>query len=353
MDETLRELVSRSLDGDLDDVESARLEERAKTDAELAKEIDAARHLRGAVAALSARMEPPASLDKVMEPLRQSAPATPQRVRSSFRWLGAAAALVLGVTVAVEVARRNPEPTLTRPPHARPRPAEDRREVFELSPLPTARPEKNRPLGAADHLLEEELLQPAAPEPPPLEVMGPLSTDETQAVAIEAPRSTRTKRVSPKGDGAETKVLEPLDSPTVREGFAQTEASAAVTSSASPKTNLARTDEDRQTTAGETSTGKTERPENAGRRQVMEAGIVIRIGGADVWTGRSVTCQEGTWLVRIEVRDNTVVMMEPIKGDAESVDDGGCRPDDLIGSILAGVSDGIHIAEIVVSSDPK
>ena len=69
MDETLRELVSRSLDGDLDDAESACLEESAKTDDELANEIDAARHLRGAVAALSARMEPPARLDKVMETL--------------------------------------------------------------------------------------------------------------------------------------------------------------------------------------------------------------------------------------------------------------------------------------------
>ncbi len=42
MDETLRELVSRYIDGDLDDAESARLETRAHTDAELAAEIDAA-----------------------------------------------------------------------------------------------------------------------------------------------------------------------------------------------------------------------------------------------------------------------------------------------------------------------
>ncbi len=181
MDETLRELVSRSLDDDLDAAEASYLEDCAQSDAEVAAEIDSDRQLRAAVAALAERMEPPASLDKVMDPLLRSAPAPPQRIRPAFRWLGAAAAVVLGVTVTVEMARRNPEPSLSGPPYRDGRSVQEREEIFQLAPLPTANPDENRPLGATERLLEEEPVAPGAPEPAALEVIGPLRTTEPAA----------------------------------------------------------------------------------------------------------------------------------------------------------------------------
>ena len=350
MDETLRELVSRRLDGDLDDADAARLDERARTDAELAAEIDSGRTLREAVAELADRMEPPATLDRVMDPLLRSAPVPAQRVRPVYRWLGAAAVVVLGVTVAVDVARRNPEPTLSRPSLQRERPAREREEIFELAPLPTANPDESHPLGATDRLLEEEPVPPAAPEPAPLEVMGPLSTDESAAAADEAPRSSGNEP-APDGEVVETTVLHSRPAPAKKTARAHSGTLAGTASTAPQEAGLSQADKDREETFRAPDAGKAYRDKADGGRQAPVAPVVLHIDGLEVWSGSTGACAVGVWPVRIEVRDGEVVSWEPILGETgdETGERGeGCQPETLIGSIVADVGDGIHLAEIVV-----
>ena len=351
MDETLRELVSRYSDGDLDDAESIRLEERAQTDPELAAEIDATRQLGEAVAALAGRMEPPVALDKVMEPLCQGAPVPAQRIRPVYRWLGVAAAVVLGVTVTIEMARRNPTPILSRPTPQRDQPVEEREGIFELAPLPTAKPEDNRPLGAVDHLLEEEPSQPIAPEPAPLEVIGPLNTDGSSMDAVE-PLSSAESRMVPEFDGLESKLMDSRTAPTKKETLPQTETSEEATSPA-PSTHYQwRADGNRESAAGMSDTGKANQRKIAGRRQNVPVSVALRIDGIEVWTGSSSSCSAGTWRLGIEVRGSIVVAMQlRIGAIADEIPD-GCTPDELIGSVLENVRDGVHLAEIMVGEPP-
>lgn len=345
MDETLHELVSRYLDGDLDDEESALLEGRTRTDSEIAAEIEAARQIRRAVAALAQGMEPPATLDTVMEPLRQSAPAPAQTVRPVYRWLGAAAAVVLGVTVAVEVANRNPSPSLSRP--SRQRPAPDREKIFELAPLPSAVPDDNRPLGAADHLLEEELPQPTAPEPAPLEVMGPLPTDGTAKIQDEMLPSSDHRAIPETKQSGET-VPNSMDSQAVEPGLPSTGKSAVASSKAPPKRERTYLREDREATPAPLQESQITLDSVAGRPQKKAAGVLLRIDGIEYRTRSSTTCAAGEWNVQIEVRKNVVVGIELVPGQNDYEVGDGCRLEDVVDSILAGVGDGTHLAEIVI-----
>jgi len=346
MDEALQELVSRYIDGDLDDVETAHLENRADTDAALAAEIDAARRLREAVAGLADQIEPPATLDRVMEPLRQSSPAPARSVRPVYRWLGAAAAAVIGVTVAVEVARRNPEPSLTRPNPVHQRPASDSDEIFELAPLPTARPDDNHPLGAADHLLQEDPQPPAAPEPDPLEVMGPLPIEAQKTIVSEANPSGRPA-ASKAEDLVETENRP--SAPVAREQVVDaTGASSGALAQAPPKGARLATADDRSATArpsgksvdslGAFAEGKTEPVD----------GVILRIDGTDYRTGRWVRCPTGRRKVRVEVRANTVVEMVLLADENDTEAGAICSLDNLIGSTISGLGDGRYLGEIVI-----
>jgi len=355
MDETLKELVSRYIDGDLDETESARLEARAKTDGELAAAIDGALELRKAVATLAAGMEPPAALDRVMEPLRQSAPAPARSVRPVYRWLGAAAALVLGVSVAVEVARRNPEPTLRRPVSSQQRSAQDRDEIFELAPLPTAKPDTNRPLGAADHLLEEKPPQPAAPEPSPLEVIGPLQTEATgtrdDGVSLSR-ESTRSSELGPPSKGTSTGnvAIGSLDKKPTRQGLPSTDDATESAIPAPAKSARLSARETRPEIAG--APGGKGAPDGApvGREQNAATLVVVRIDGADHALGVRLHCTAGVRPVRIEVVDGTVVKITRSTEEAGDEIDDGCRLDGLVGSTLIGVGDGSYLAEIVTEN---
>jgi len=114
-----------------------------------------------------------------VDPLLRGKPET-AFARPWVRRLAAAAVVVLGVSVIIEVQRRQPDPAVHNwQERAREGAAAEPTERFSLAPLPTSSvPADERPLGAADRLL-------AAPEPevdvvltaaPALEVMGPLDT---------------------------------------------------------------------------------------------------------------------------------------------------------------------------------
>lgn len=351
MDKTLQELVSRYVDGDLDDLEARRLEERAETDPELAAEIETTRELRGTIQALAGRMEPPAALDSVMEPLRQGSPVPAPRARPVFRWLGIAAAVVLGVTVAMEMARRNPSPTLSRPSPQRERPVAERDEIFKLAPLPTAVPDANRPLGAADHLLQEDPAPPAAPEPVPLEVIGPLET--------AAPTGVTTESV-PAMDLRDSDHEEEIASPqrVARESakardFSPAEGSGEVSAAPAPKKDRATVGGGRASRAGMSTTGKEIRSPAADRQKGAVVSAFLRLDETVVWEGFSSQCGNGAWTVEIEIRGGVVITVELLPAGGEDEAAVLCQPGSLVGTHLDGIADGVHVGELLIGPRPE
>jgi hypothetical protein len=171
MDEATAELLSRHLDGDLAEAEEKMFQEQLAADPEMQAELASMEQLCKAVRVLAEQEEPPNELSALLEPLRRSSPP-PIGVRPFYRWLAAAAALVLGVTVAVELARQNPGPQLPEPLTKAPQPVPTETGYFQLQPLPTKA--DNGLLGAGDHLLASPPPESELEPPPPLEVMGPL-----------------------------------------------------------------------------------------------------------------------------------------------------------------------------------
>ncbi len=196
-DQPTLELLSRYLDGDLRDEERTGLERRVIDDASLAEALTGLRRVRLEVAALADRMDPPASLDALLEPLRRGVPPAPARARPLVRWLAAAAAALLGVAVAVEVVRRKPSPGIPPPPRppATARPSEPG--IFQLRPLPTSSiPPQEAPLGAADRLLARPLPEPELADPEPLDIMGPLATPPGSAGSRPARSATTASQLT-------------------------------------------------------------------------------------------------------------------------------------------------------------
>jgi len=348
MDEALRVLASRYTDGDLDKAESSRLEAQAETDPELASEISATRELRAAVRTIAERMEPPVALDRVMEPLRQGPPPPARQVRPVYRWLGIAAAVVLGVTVATEMARRHPGPTPSPTPSQNHRIIEERDEIFKLAPLPTAVPNDNRPLGAADHLLEEEPALPAASEPAPLEVIGPLNAAAPSMSPAES-TSDADPRSKDEAGGLELRSEETArPAPGKKGAVSRTGGSMELKTEAESMRQQRPTDDHLQSRVEPSAVGQPSPGRAAGGPPSTETTIVVLIDDVVVWTGSSASCQIGRWEVQIEVAGDAVSTLAPVI--AEGVDQGAvaCIPEGLIGSRLEGVDNGIHRGELIV-----
>jgi hypothetical protein len=174
MDEATAELLSRHLDGDLAEAEEKAFQEQLAAEPELQAELASMERLRNAVRSFAEQEEPPGELSALLEPLRRSSPP-PITVRPFYRWLAAAATLILGVTVLVEVARQNPGPQLPESLSRAPQPAPTATGYFQLQPLPTKA--DNGLLGAGDHLLASPPPESELEPPPPLEVMGPLEPE--------------------------------------------------------------------------------------------------------------------------------------------------------------------------------
>jgi anti-sigma factor RsiW len=110
-DEASREVLSRSLDGDLDSDEERELAARLEAEPALRAELEAMRRVRRSVAAFASSERVPPELDTLVDPLLRGKP-TPVVVRPWARWLATAAAVILGVTVIIEVNRRTPGPNI-------------------------------------------------------------------------------------------------------------------------------------------------------------------------------------------------------------------------------------------------
>jgi hypothetical protein len=255
--------------------------------------------------------------------------------------------VVLGVTVTVEMVRRNPEPTLTRSPSERHRQSRQQDEIFELAPLPTANPDEERPIGAADRLLEEEPPLPDAPEPSALEVMGPLSTQDSPAEIVQPPPGEEIEdpdEVSADGMAA----------PPRTESLAQRESAAGV-AAAPPKLGQARSQPSREK-AGRLDSASTEAAEGAGKGHVDGKRMVLEINGVEVLAIGAPGCSEAAWQAWVEVLDGRLTVVEPLRSREDrntSAADLRCRPTALIGSSLVGVADGRHPAVITVALPPS
>ncbi len=168
LDQATTELLSRHMDGELAASEELQLQQLLAEQPALQQELEAMLELRDSVRAFARQEEPPAELSALLEPLRRS-PPPPVTIRPFYRWLAAAAALGLGITVSMEVAQRNPGPTLDPPSTSI---SQESQEPFQLQPLPT--PRDGELVGAIDHLLANPPPGEQLESPPPLEVIGPV-----------------------------------------------------------------------------------------------------------------------------------------------------------------------------------
>jgi len=186
MSEETTERLSRYLDGDLEPAEKAELELLLEDDPAVRLELEALRQVRQTVASMATQEMVPGELDVLLEPLRRT-PVQKRLVRPAFQWLAAAATVVLGVSVAVEVVRRNPGPptpvTVTGE-GTRAVPTRIPGDYYRLQPLPERENEEgDELLGAVDHLLATPPPEPELSVAPaePLVVMGPLETEDVAA----------------------------------------------------------------------------------------------------------------------------------------------------------------------------
>jgi len=340
MDDHLIEQASRYVDGDLDAAAAARLEHRAASDRELAETIESFRRLRASVRSYADRLEPPAELDAVIEPLNRAAEVPRLHVRPAFRWLATAAVVVLGVTVGFEVARRHPEPTVgDRAPRSRV--TEPDRSVFELAPLPTAVSDGDRAVGATDRLLEERPTEPPVPEPPPLEVIGPLSAE-----ADGAPKRDAAPAAAPQGQKMTAAPSAASAGGRMRQR-APSDESAAGTIDASPGAVASATTPDSETASRRTTGSETEL-----KRQAAERPAVLIADGRQIWSGRLASCPEGRWSVVLEVRDHRLVGIRPSVDRETAKTAAVCPTDQLVGLVVDGLGDGEADAELVVGRGP-
>lgn len=346
MDEITVLLLSRYVDGDLGPAETSDLEERLRQDAQLQKDLAALRSLRSAVAATAERDEPPAELDRLMEPLRRGVPEGP-KVRPWLRWAGMAAAAVLAVTVVYEVDQRTPGPKLeTRPRGADQSRAAEPTRRFALAPLPTAStPEEEQPLGAADRLLASPIPErEVAVAPPVLEVLGPLNNEEEKVFATHDAGQPHAGEVAPAPPSGAMG-----DSDAAADGGRS--AARKTLSSAEPMAN-------RSTAPSTSEGGKRNETATIGEMAPMSfdgAGtgrLYVAVDGKTIWRGFDPKrrCPPGRHIVRLDIAAGVVVKALPFGGVQSLAPAETCAADLVHGLEIEGVPDGEYRAEVVVDA---
>jgi hypothetical protein len=312
MEDSVIERLSRFLDGDLDPVETEEIAAALTSDGELRRELESLVRVRSSLRALADRDRPPRRLDVLVGPLLSGHPDTTP-VRRWARRLAAAAVVVLGVTVVLEVQRRQEGPTGTNwQERALKGGATEPTERFTLAPLPTASaPTEQRPVGAADRLMSapepeiEAVLEPA----PALEVLGPL--DDGAAVAGK------------RGD---------------REYRGVDESAAAVPDAAGV--------ERKQLLTG-TATGRG-RPSSSDAA-VVHAQLFVFMAAETAWRSFEPDgpCEAGRYALRIKVEDGVVRAVWPVANPPAPARQ--VRASQLVlGLEVENVADGEYSAEVVV-----
>ncbi len=334
IDNATLELLSRHLDGETDADEARELARRLEIDPSLAARLEAMRRLRRSVAALAARDSAPAELDNVIDPLLRE-PPQPRVVRPWVRWLGAAAAVVLGITVIVEVNRDGPGAKVGSIAKSVDRGRTESTERFALAPLPTSSlPPDEQPVGATDRLLASPIAEVEVGEPAPLEVLGPLekgSRDTADgAAATVAERGPEVG--SPPGPAA----VNALTAGTERQVMRPDERQEGAEKKAAEEHDAGR--------AAEIQSWEAETPR--GRAQLF-----VFINGESAWREftPSSSCKPGRYTVRIVVAGGAVREARPVGGAASAVPSQRlCAAELILGLEIEDVADGEYPAEVVV-----
>lgn len=330
-DAKIVELLSRAVDDELDGAEIERLSKLLDAKPGLRDELESMRELRNAVSALANTMNAPEELDSVMEPMLRSAPAPVPTVRPAIRWLGIAAAIVVGVTVSVEMIRRNPQPA----PVARAPVTADDQKIFELAPLPSAVPGEARPIGATDHLVERQPSPPSIPEPEALVVVGPLDA------ATEA--------------DTDRKAEVPAEPAAGREG----ESSGQIDARASGKRTKGHDDRERLPSSAALEGAASSPVVTAAKRQsappavagasveaIRSATASVRIGGRQIWAGPAAGCPAGRYEIILEV--DAGVVRHVVVTETDGGHPAECLLEGLEHAAVADVSDGAIAGVLIV-----
>ena len=338
-DETILEILSRHLDGDLNADEEVALSARLDAEPALANELETMRRIRRSVAALASSEQLPPELDSLVDPLLRGKPE-PIAFRSWARWLATAAAVILGATVIIEVNRRNPGPSIESMAKLRKEghPAEPT-ERFTLAPLPTSSlPLEEQPLGASDRLLASPAPDVELDDPVPLEVLGPLEEGEV-----------------PTSEDQETAGV-PLDEVMAKSSAMVVDKDAKKSESIRPAAPGEKGDLDR---APQREDGGGAR--EAGRGAALQsweaapsmgrAQLFVFINGKSAWREftPSATCKAGRYSVRIVVAGGAVREVRPVGGAASAAPSQRlCAAGLVLDLEIDAVADGEYPAEIVV-----
>jgi len=338
-DETIAEILSRHLDGDLDTNEELELSAKLEAEPDLREELEAMGRIRGSVAALAANEQVPPELDSLVDPLLRGKPE-PVVLRPWARWLATAAAVLLGATVVIEVNRRNPGPSVESMAKLREQSqAAEPTERFALAPLPTSSlPPEQQPLGAADRLLASPVADVELDDPAALEVLGPLEEGEI-----------------PKSKDRETKGV-PLDEVVATNSPMPVEKDAMKGERVRPAPTGEKNDLDRAPQRADMGSSQ-----EAGRGSALQsweaappmgrAQLFVFINGKSAWREftPSAACKAGRYSVRIVVGNGAVREARPVGGAASAAPSQRlCAAGLILDLEIDDVIDGEYPAEIVV-----
>ena len=339
MDETIIELLSRHLDGDLDPGEEQELAASLEAEPLLAARLEAMRSIRHSVTKLADRESIPSELDAVVEPLLRAKPE-PFFVRPWVRWLATAAVVVLGLTVVIEVNRRNPGPDISSIARMSDKDQAETPERFTLAPLPTSSlPPEQQPLGASDRLLASPIPEVELEEPRPLDVLGPL--EKAPMLASEDDHAGRG--VAGDSEESATVLADVIDE---KNELQQTEPGKAK--------------RDRKPSASEEGKGEARDNDRGAGIRSLESGpargrarLFVFIDGESAWSEftPSAPCKPGRYSVRVVVGSGVVREARPVGGAASaSPTQRLCAANLVINLEMDDVPDGEYPAEVVVET---
>jgi len=339
-DETILEILSRHLDGDLNADEEVELSARLDAEPALANELETMRRLRRSVAALASSEQVPPELDSLVDPLLRGKPE-PTALRSWARWLATAAAVVLGATVIIEVNRRHPGPSIESMAKLRKQghPAEPA-ERFTLAPLPTSSlPVEQQPLGASDRLLMSPAPDIELDDPVALEVLGPLEEGEVETVDDQ------------KISGGPVDEIQPMDSAAAEDKGVK-KGEGLRTTVPGEKDDLDHAPRRKESdSALEGGRGAAALQSWAASPPMGQAQLFVFVDGKSAWRDFTppATCKAGRYSVRIVVAGGAVREARPVGGAASAAPSQRlCAAGLILGLEIDEVADGEYPAEIVV-----
>jgi hypothetical protein len=345
-DDPTLELLSRHLDGDLDEAEERGLAARVEAEEELRLELEGLAQVAAALRRVAEAERPPAMLDTVLEPLVVGPMSVPGRRRPWARWAAAAAVAVLGVTVMLEVSERRsagwPEEPLPQAAR-RSAPASGERERFALAPLPSREPDdEERPRGAVERLLadDEPAFAPADEVPPPLEVLGPLD--------VPVPATRHVAGLTP--DPAPLEGDPGLAAPSA----ANATADLPPSDSARPPSSddLGREGADSGKAGLRTAPGDSAPKGRRPGAVTAHGQLLVFVEGETAWRSFELRerCDFGRYAVRVRIEDGMVRRVWPVWKPLAAPTESLQASELVLGLEIDGVADGEYPAEVVVES---